>query len=126
MAIEGKDIQDRDTWAVVARSWYSKAANKNPSIGRLYHHQAILARPNILQQLYYYARSLTCITLFPGARETILTLLDPILGCSNAPSIDKNFIQVHGVLFGKVSAEKFGDAQTKKEKLREYSFQKKH
>jgi hypothetical protein len=111
MAIEDEDIQGRETWADVARSWYNKAADKNPSLGRLYHHLAILARPNALQQLYYYARSLTCVIPFPSARESILNLLDPILGRSNAPSIYESFIQAHTVLFGKVSAEKLDDAK---------------
>ncbi|KAF2191506.1 hypothetical protein K469DRAFT_732855 [Zopfia rhizophila CBS 207.26] len=116
MAIEDEDIRDRETWAGVARSWYSKAADKNPSVGRLYHHLAILARPNALQQLYYYARSLTCVKPFPSARESILTLLDPILGrptasYSHALPIDTSFIQAHGVLFEKLSPEAFEDAR---------------
>ncbi|KAF2477583.1 uncharacterized protein BDR25DRAFT_320839 [Lindgomyces ingoldianus] len=116
MAIEDEDIRDRETWAGVARSWYSKAADKNPSVGRLYHHLAILARPNALQQLYYYARSLTCVKPFPSARESILTLLDPILGrpttsYSHALPIDTSFIQAHGVLFEKLTPETFEDAR---------------
>lgn len=102
--------------AGVARSWYSKAADKNPTVGRLYHHLAILARPNALQQLYYYSRSLACVKPFPSARESILTLLDPILGRQTAASyahglqIDTSFIQAHGVLFEKLTPEKFGDS----------------
>ncbi|KAF2864714.1 hypothetical protein BDV95DRAFT_508584 [Massariosphaeria phaeospora] len=116
MAIEDEDIRDRDTWAAVARLWYSKAADKNPFVGRLYHHLAILARPNALQQLYYYARSLTCVKPFPSARESILTLLDPILGrttatYSHALPIDTSFIQAHGILFEKLSPESFKDAR---------------
>jgi hypothetical protein len=117
MAIEDEDVRDRETWAGVARSWYSKAADKNPSVGRLYHHLAILARPNALQQLYYYSRSLTCVKPFPSARESILTLLDPILSRptashSHAISIDTSFIQAHGILFGKSSPEAFNEAKT--------------
>ncbi|PVH98421.1 hypothetical protein DM02DRAFT_531208 [Periconia macrospinosa] len=116
MAIEDEDIRDRETWAAVARSWYSKAADKNPSVGRLYHHLAILARPNALQQLYYYSRSLNCVRPFPSARESILTLLDPILGRSNTSyshtlPVDTSFIQAHGVLFEKSSADQFEDAR---------------
>ncbi|KAF1997127.1 hypothetical protein P154DRAFT_441918 [Amniculicola lignicola CBS 123094] len=116
MAIEDEDIRDRETWAGVARSWYSKAADKNPPVGRLYHHLAILARPNALQQLYYYARSLTCVKPFPSARESILTLLDPILGrpagaYAQALPIDTSFIQAHGVLFKKLSPDQFEDAR---------------
>ncbi|OAF99384.1 uncharacterized protein CC84DRAFT_394084 [Paraphaeosphaeria sporulosa] len=116
MAIEDENPRDRETWAGVARSWYSKAADKNPSVGRLYHHLAILARPNALRQLYYYARSLTCVKPFPSARESILTLLDPMLSrpaesYSHDLPIDTSFIQAHGILFGKHSAERFEDAR---------------
>ncbi|PSN58532.1 hypothetical protein BS50DRAFT_443198, partial [Corynespora cassiicola Philippines] len=116
MAIEDEDLRDRDIWAGVARSWYSKAADKNPNVGRLYHHLAILARPNALQQLYYYARSLACVKPFPSARESILTLLDPILGRttpkdSQSTSIDTSFIRAHGILFEKLSADAFEDAR---------------
>ena len=48
MAIKDKDLRDRETWAGVARFWYSKAANKSPFVGRLYHYLAILARPSAL------------------------------------------------------------------------------
>jgi len=116
MAIEDENVRDRETWAGIARSWYSKAVDKNPSVGRLYHHLAILARPNALQQLYYYARSLTCVRPFLSARESILTLLEPVLDRSSAScpyilSIDASFIQAHGILFHKISTEKFKDAQ---------------
>lgn len=112
MAIEDEDIRDRETWAGVARSWYTKAADKNPTVGRLYHHLAILARPNALQQLYYYSRSLTCVKPFSSARESILTLLDPILGrapatYSHALPIDTNFIKAHALLFEKLTLEDF-------------------
>ncbi|USP77572.1 hypothetical protein yc1106_04846 [Curvularia clavata] len=104
MAIEDEDVRDRDTWAGVARSWYTKAADKNPITGRLYHHLAILARPNALQQMYYYSRSLTCVKPFGSARESILTLLDPILGRTTASftqalPIDACFIKSHGLQF---------------------------
>jgi hypothetical protein len=111
MAIEDEDVRDRDTWSGVARSWYTKAADKNPTVGRLYHHLAILARPNALQQIYYYSRSLTCVKPFPSARESILTLLDPILGrvpagFTHALPIDTNFIKAHALQFEGVSVEK--------------------
>ncbi|KAF2844273.1 hypothetical protein T440DRAFT_473524 [Plenodomus tracheiphilus IPT5] len=116
MANEDEDIRDRETWAGVACFWYKKAADRNPTVGRLYHHLAILARPNALQQLYYYARSFTCVKLFPSAQESILTLLDPILGrevatYSDALPIDTNFIKGHALLFEKISMSDFQDAK---------------
>jgi hypothetical protein len=114
MAIEDEDVRDRETWAGVARSWYTKAADKNPTVGRLYHHLAILARPNALQQMYYYSRSLTCVKPFQSARESILTLLDPILGRAGAPlthalAIDTNFIRAHALQFEESSVVKVKD-----------------
>ncbi|XP_014552868.1 hypothetical protein COCVIDRAFT_109140 [Bipolaris victoriae FI3] len=104
MAIEDEDVRDRDTWAGVARSWYTKAADKNPIVGRLYHHLAILARPNALQQIYYYSRSLTCVKPFGSARESIRTLLDPVVdhnaaSLPHALPIDISFIKPHGLQF---------------------------
>jgi hypothetical protein len=49
IAIEDDDIRDREVWTRIARYWYSKAFDKAPTTGRLYHHLAILARPNALQ-----------------------------------------------------------------------------
>jgi hypothetical protein len=117
MAIEDEDVRDRDTWSGVARSWYTKAADKNPTVGRLYHHLAILARPNALQQIYYYSRSLTCVKPFPSARESILTLLDPILGRApanymHALPIDTNFIRAHAVLFEDQDPKDFHQSRT--------------
>lgn len=106
MAIEDEDIRDRETWAGVARSWYSKAADKNPTIGRLYHHLAILARPNALQQLYYYTTSLNCVEPFPSARESVMTLFRPLIAddqpayATGLPT-DTIFTKVHALLFTK-------------------------
>lgn len=58
MAIEDDDIRDREIWTAVSRHWYSEASDKAPTAGRLYHHLAILARPNALQQLFHYAKAL--------------------------------------------------------------------
>jgi hypothetical protein len=112
MAIEDEDIRDRETWASVARSWYLKAADKNPVVGRLYHHLAILARPNALQQIYYYGRSLTSVETFPSARESIMTLLGPLLKRSEPQyttpwSIDDCFITAHAYIFTRSITEKF-------------------
>jgi hypothetical protein len=50
MAIEDQDFRDREIWAGTSRFWYSKAADRSPSVGRLYHHLAILARPTTQHQ----------------------------------------------------------------------------
>ena len=111
MAIEDEDPSDREVWQNVARSWYSKAADKTPYVGRLYHHLAILARPDMLQQLFYYCKSLGVSLPFGSARESILTVFDPIfnpdvLGNKNRP-VDAAFVQLHSITFTHIEFEKF-------------------
>lgn len=112
MAIENEDPRDRDVWSGVARFWYSKAADKSPNVGRLYHHLAILARPYTLQQLSYYTRSLTCVTPFESAKASIMTHFTPILNGKEsayhrASSLETVFIKAHGILFCGRSSEEF-------------------
>ncbi|KAH8655570.1 hypothetical protein BX600DRAFT_70331 [Xylariales sp. PMI_506] len=102
MAIEDDDC-DREVWTSVSRHWYSKASDKAPTTGRLYHHLAILARPNALLQLFYYTKSLCVPVPFTSARESIMTLFDPILNSNHTNSrltqIDAAFVKAHGILF---------------------------
>jgi hypothetical protein len=111
MAIENDDIRDRDVWQVVARLWYSKAADKTPYVGRLYHHLAILARPNILQQLFYYCKSLGVSQPFTSARESVLTLFDPIFNpdvfATKSQPVDVSFIRLHSITFTHIEFQKF-------------------
>ncbi|KAI4735109.1 hypothetical protein E4T50_14374 [Aureobasidium sp. EXF-12298] len=78
MAVEEIDMRDREVWGGVARDWYSKTSNRNPDVGRLYHHLGILARPNAIQQAYYYCRALTCVQPFESAMESLSSLLSPL------------------------------------------------
>ncbi|KAI1357170.1 hypothetical protein F5Y08DRAFT_347180, partial [Xylaria arbuscula] len=112
MAIEDEDIRDREVWTSVSRHWYSKASDKAPTTGRLYHHLAILARPNALQQLFYYAKSLCVPIPFGSAKESIMTLFDPILGAGSyqhncLSPIDVAFVKTHGILFSHKQLENF-------------------
>ncbi|KAH9908665.1 hypothetical protein F4778DRAFT_357381 [Xylariomycetidae sp. FL2044] len=105
MAIEEDDKKDREVWTSVSRHWYSKASDKAPNIGRLYHHLAILARPNALQQLFYYTKSLCVPIPFISARESIMALFDPVTTTerytpSSLNCLDLAFIKAHGTLFG--------------------------
>jgi hypothetical protein len=58
MAIEDDDVRDGEIWQSCAQFWYSKVVDTNPNVGRLYHHLAILARPTILHQFFFYCNSL--------------------------------------------------------------------
>jgi hypothetical protein len=116
MAIEEDDARDREVWTGVARQWYSKASDKSPTTGRLYHHLAILARPNALQQLFYYSKSLCVVVPFVSARESILTLFEPVLNADNGrgqyrlPPLDTAFVRAHGLMFTGRTPEKFEPA----------------
>ena len=64
MVVQEKGPLNREIWCKVSRSWYMQAADKNPGVGRLQHHLAVLSRPNILQQLFYYSKSLVSVEPF--------------------------------------------------------------
>ena len=99
MAIECGERKDREVWSSTSRLWYETAADKNPNTGRLYHHLALLARPYTLEQLSLYARSLSCIDPFEKARESIMTLFNPILDTIRLSSWETIFIRAHAILF---------------------------
>jgi len=103
MAIEDNHIHDRQIWTDVARQWYLKSANSSPKTGRLYHHLAILARPDSLPQLLYYGKSLSVPIQFEAAKESIMTLFDPILypgiRKTRCPPVLAAFVKCHAILF---------------------------
>lgn len=106
MAIEDGDLAAREAWTIVSRDWYTKASDKAPTTGRLYHHLAILARPNILQQLYYYTKALCVPIPFNNARESVMTLFDPLLeensnSLSRLEPVDTSFVRVFAILFSR-------------------------
>ena len=103
MAIE-EEPKDRETWSGIARSWYSKASDKFPKIGRLYHHLAILARPYTIEQLSLYTKALTCETPFEKTRGSIMTAFNPILAGMTfthhrALEFERLVVKAHGVLY---------------------------
>ncbi|KAG4277395.1 hypothetical protein FPRO04_14110 [Fusarium proliferatum] len=112
MAIEDDDVRDREVWTGVSRHWYSKASDKSPTTGRLYHHLAILARPNALQQLYYYTKSLCVPISFSSARESIMGLFDPVLNNNTASlaPVDAAFVRAHAILLSGKSRDQLGES----------------
>jgi SPFH domain / Band 7 family len=54
MAIEDENLHDCEVWSEVARTWYDLAATKSPGVERIQHHLPAVARPNIIEQLFYY------------------------------------------------------------------------
>jgi len=105
MAIEEADLKDREIWAGVARMWYNKAADRSPNVGRIQHHLAVLARPNIVQQLFYYSKALISVIPFVNARESIMLLFSPLLEKSETDYpqkyalVDSSLVRAFGILF---------------------------
>jgi hypothetical protein len=115
MAIEDEEPRDREIWTNVSKYWYTKAADKAPTTGRLYHHLAILARPQAIQQLFYYTKSLCVAIRFDSARESIMTLFDPIMAHdpsqpSRLSKFELEFVRCHGILFSDKYSDKFEDS----------------
>ncbi|KJF60779.1 uncharacterized protein CIMG_08398 [Coccidioides immitis RS] len=108
MAVEESDFCDREMWTDVARYWYNKAADKSPQAGRIQHHLAVLARPNILQQLFFYSKSLVCVQPFPNTKESIMLLFNSLLdqkelALAHCSPTMLPFVKAHGTLFTKQS-----------------------
>ena len=104
MAIEYDEVRVKDVWRNIARFWYDRAADKTPTTGRIYHNLAILARPCSIEKLSLYTKALTCLTSFESARESIITLFNPILysqdpASRRSSSFESVFIRAHGILF---------------------------
>jgi hypothetical protein len=102
MAIEEADLRDREVWSGVARMWYNKAADKSPNVGRIQHHLAVLARPNIVQQ--FYSKALVSVVPFQNARESIMLLFSPFLERSEIasqryPLVESSAVKANGVLY---------------------------
>ncbi|KIW21856.1 uncharacterized protein PV07_12723 [Cladophialophora immunda] len=119
MAIEEADLKDRETWSNVARMWYQKAADRSPDTGRIQHHLAVLARPNIVCQLFHYSKALISVDPFPNARDSIMLLLNPLLdACSGQKSrldsthskyskLESSLVTAAGLLFTKGSIDQY-------------------
>ncbi len=114
MAIEDENIKDREIWTQVSRQWYTKASDKAPTTGRLYHHLAILARPNVIQQLFFYTKSLCVPVPFDAARESIMTLFEPAISspASRPSSPEPAFVLCHAILFSRKQQERFRPSVT--------------
>ncbi|KIX09915.1 uncharacterized protein Z518_00996 [Rhinocladiella mackenziei CBS 650.93] len=104
MAIEEADMRDRENWSNVARMWYNRAADRSPTTGRIQHHLAVLARPNIVRQLFYYSKALISVIPFVNARDSIMLLFTPFLDKSDLtnqkyPLLESSLVTAAGILF---------------------------
>ncbi|ENH75333.1 hypothetical protein FOC1_g10000814 [Fusarium oxysporum f. sp. cubense race 1] len=90
MAVEERDINARERWRNTAREEYTQARNDDPTVGRHYHHLAILVQPRSsspdtsfdadVSRFLYYTNSLVVKTPFYAARKSVLTVIKTIVG----------------------------------------------
>ncbi|KAK7575152.1 hypothetical protein V3481_017117 [Fusarium oxysporum f. sp. vasinfectum] len=89
MAVQDRDINARERWRNTAREEYTQARNGDPTVGRLYHHLAILVQPRSsspdasfdadVSKFLYYTKSLVVKTPFYAARKSVLTVIETIV-----------------------------------------------
>jgi hypothetical protein len=97
MAIE-EDREIHTVWRGVARRWYEKAADRHPSVGRLYHHSGILEIPS-LRKFYLYGRALTSVCPFLIAQKSLGTLCSPIVNDERALLTGNNSFEALVICF---------------------------
>jgi hypothetical protein len=116
IAIEDADFRDRDAWTSFARRRYSRDSGNSSNCGRLYPHLANLDRPNTLQQLFHYVKSLCLQLLFPfiSSRESFITLSNPTLNSDarqspfSSFSLDMALLSARGLHFPQAGAPELG------------------
>ncbi|CAI7671135.1 unnamed protein product [Penicillium viridicatum] len=110
MAVEELDKKDRELWAGVSRYWYNQDAERSPENGRIQHHLAILARPDVLQQFFHYTKALISVRAFPNALDSMIQLVTPLMNVpiqKGSPSLITSFVTTHGALFMQAPVEDF-------------------
>lgn len=113
------DVEDKETWRVTARDWYTMGITEKPGEGRLHHHLALLCRDMKGQEgraLHHFVKSLVVTHEFSTSRETILPLFDTALqsqrSLPEATAMDL-FIRLHGMLFTRISLDSFPDVMSR-------------
>ena len=111
MAIEEADMRDREIWSNVARMWYNRAADRSPNTGRIQHHLAVLARPHVIRQLFYYSKSLISVFPFVNARDSIMLLftqfLEPDTASLKYTKIETSLVSAAALVFTRGSIHQY-------------------
>ncbi|KDE04138.1 hypothetical protein MVLG_05429 [Microbotryum lychnidis-dioicae p1A1 Lamole] len=124
-ALNDWDLEEQETWRVMARDWYGQGIAEAPGTGRLHHHLALLSKGDEMRGLYHYAKSLTATHPYVSARESILPLFEEEHQARRTQSdVSKAelFVHIHGMLFTKISLDDFDETLGRLlEKIREES-----
>lgn len=50
------EVEEQESWRVIARDWYGQGLAETPGTGRLHHHLALLSKGDELRSLYHYTK----------------------------------------------------------------------
>ncbi|KAL8283301.1 hypothetical protein RQP46_005711 [Phenoliferia psychrophenolica] len=107
------EVEEQESWRVIARDWYGQGVTETPGTGRLQHHLALLSKGDEMRGLYHYAKSLTAAHPYVSARESILPLFeDEHQARRTQPDVTKAelFVHLHGMLFTKIALDDFSES----------------
>ncbi|KAJ5145979.1 uncharacterized protein N7515_000543 [Penicillium bovifimosum] len=108
MAVEELDRKERDLWAGISRYWYGQDAKRSAENGRVQHHLAVLARPDVLQQYFHYNKALICLDRFPASMGSMIQLATPLMRVpAHTQNLIDSFVTAHGALFLEVPVHEF-------------------
>ncbi|TGJ70128.1 hypothetical protein EYR41_006113 [Orbilia oligospora] len=85
------------TWIRTSKYWYSKGVNRQPHLGRLHHHLAVVTDSDILQQLFLYYKALAVTQQYPIAGKTIFKSINLIQGGNK--SMKDVFTSLHSMFY---------------------------
>ncbi|ODN82049.1 hypothetical protein L202_02369 [Cryptococcus amylolentus CBS 6039] len=113
------DVEDKETWRVTARDWYTMGLTEKPGEGRLHHHLALLCRDVKGQEgraLHHFVKSMIVTHAYTQTRENILPLFDSALqsqrSLPEATAIDL-YLHLHGMIFTRISLDLFDDVKSR-------------
>ncbi|KAJ6142227.1 DNA/RNA-binding domain E.t1.c1-type [Penicillium chrysogenum] len=108
MAVEEFDKKVRELWVGVSRYWYNQDADRSAENGRIQHHLAVLACPDILQQFFHYTKALISVRPFPNAFVSMTKLIPPLMNVpAQKGSLTTSFVTTHGALLMQAPDEEF-------------------
>ena len=90
LATQPDNPETEHRWRDISKEEYSRVVDDYPTTGRIYHHLAVLERPHtgvspdenfdaIVSQFFYYTKSLVVKVPFFRTRESVLTVIEPIM-----------------------------------------------
>jgi hypothetical protein len=105
----GIDLSKGAEWAASSRRWYGKISDKNPEIGRLYHHHAVTAGLTQLNKLFYISKALTSTERFSKAYDSAPVVFKRLLADEEVhgsdPATLRKFVKIHALFLSRAKID---------------------